>query len=325
MENILMSEEMVNEKSAKRSRHSLTLQNNIPLVGLAAVLLLFAIITKGKSLGPANLLLIFQQSLVLLICSTGVFFVMTMGGLDFSQGAIIGVASIAFIVAGQQHLFLGILAGCAVGLGIGLINGVIHVKGKVGSFIVTICSMLAFRGVCALLTTKAPYSAPTYIYLINSWTIYLPIVIGVLAVGWIISSGTKLGRQIRAIGSGEVAARYSGIKVGRIKMFAFAFAGLLAGLAATVNVFRVGSITASAGALTETNVMIALVLGGLPVTGGAKTSFLSVLSGVFILSILNNGLALMQIEPNVQQFIRGIIFLAIVAITTDRKSTGIIK
>ena len=262
---------------------------------------------------------------MLLICATGVFFVMSMGSLDFSQGAIIGVASIAVILAGQEHIALGLIAGIIVGTVIGLINGILHAHFKIGSFIVTICTMLAFRGLCAFLTTDAPYSAPIYMYMMDADKFAIPIVALVLFGGVLVSRYTEIGQYVRMIGAGETAARFSGIKIEKIKIISFAAAGALAGLASTINVIRVGSITASAGNLAETNVMIALVLGGLPVSGGAKTKFSSVILGVFMLSILNNGLVLLQIEPNLQQLIRGVIFLVIVAVTTDRKSLAVIK
>lgn len=294
-------------------------------IGIVILLAFFGIVTGFKSLTVGNLLLILQQSYVLLICATGVFFVMSMGSLDFSQGAIIGVASIAVILAGQEHIALGLIAGIIVGTVIGLINGILHAHFKIGSFIVTICTMLAFRGLCAFLTTDAPYSAPIYMYMMDADKFAIPIVALVLFGGVLVSRYTEIGQYVRMIGAGETAARFSGIKIEKIKIISFAAAGALAGLASTINVIRVGSITASAGNLAETNVMIALVLGGLPVSGGAKTKFSSVILGVFMLSILNNGLVLLQIEPNLQQLIRGVIFLVIVAVTTDRKSLAVIK
>lgn len=294
-------------------------------IGIVILLAFFGIVTGFKSLTVGNLLLILQQSYVLLICATGVFFVMSMGSLDFSQGAIIGVASIAVILAGQEHIALGLIAGIIVGTVIGLINGILHAHFKIGSFIVTICTMLAFRGLCAFLTTDAPYSAPIYMYMMDADKFAIPIVVLVLFGGVLVSRYTEIGQYVRMIGAGETAARFSGIKIEKIKIISFAAAGALAGLASTINVIRVGSITASAGNLAETNVMIALVLGGLPVSGGAKTKFSSVILGVFMLSILNNGLVLLQIEPNLQQLIRGVIFLVIVAVTTDRKSLAVIK
>ena len=294
-------------------------------IGIVILLAFFGIVTGFKSLTVGNLLLILQQSYVLLICATGVFFVMSMGSLDFSQGAIIGVASIAVILAGQEHIALGLIAGIIVGTVIGLINGILHAHFKIGSFIVTICTMLAFRGLCAFLTTDAPYSAPIYMYMMDADKFAIPIVALVLFGGVLVSRYTEIGQYVRMIGAGETAARFSGIKIEKIKIISFAAAGALAGLASTINVIRVGSSTASAGNLAETNVMIALVLGGLPVSGGAKTKFSSVILGVFMLSILNNGLVLLQIEPNLQQLIRGVIFLVIVAVTTDRKSLAVIK
>jgi ribose transport system permease protein len=299
--------------------------NAFSVIGIAILLILFGALTKFSSLAPSNIALIIQQSYVLLICATGVYFVMSMGGLDFSQGSIVGISSIVVILAGQTNLIAGLIAGTLVGACIGLLNGFLHVRFKIGSFIVTICTELIFRGACAYLTTDSPYSAPIYMYMLDIDAIAIPIVAAIVIIGWIVADYTKLGKYVRMIGSGETATRYSGVNIEKTKMLVFAMAGMLAGLAATINVLRVGSITASAGTLTETNVMIALVLGGLPVSGGANTKFSSVVLGVLMLSILNNGLVLLKVEPAMQQLIKGVIFLVIVAITTDRKSMAVIK
>lgn len=300
-------------------------QNFMPFIGLLTMMLLFGLITGFRSLSAHNLKLILEQSYVWLICATGVFFIMTMGGLDFSQGSAIGVASIVVATVAESSLILGIVLGIVVGAVIGAVNGVLHVKAKIGSFIVTICTMLIFRGVCAFLTTEAPVSAPIYMLGLNKWYICVPMVLVVVALGLFAFTQTKFGRNIRAIGAGETAARFSGIKVEKTKFLVFVLAGALAGFAATINTIRVGSITASAGSLLETNLMIALVLGGMPVSGGSKTKFSSVIAGVFMLAVLNNGLVMLQIDPNIQQLIKGIVFLTIVALTMDRKSAVVIK
>jgi ribose transport system permease protein len=261
----------------------------------------------------------------MLICASGVFFIMTMGGIDFSQGSIIGVASIAIAYFAKINLILAIVIGIVVGVLIGGLNGILHVKARISSFIVTICTMFIFRGVCAFLTTSKPMTAPMYMYSLNTGKFLIPITAIVLIVSGVVFRKTAFGRYLKAIGAGEVAARFSGIKVEKMKIIVFMIAGLLTGLAATINTVRVGSITASSGSLLETNIMISLVLGGMPVSGGAKNRFSSVIVGVLLLSLLNNGLAMLQIDPNVQQLIKGAIFLVIVSINADRDSILTIK
>lgn len=297
----------------------------LPYFGLLILILILGTLTNFTSVSPRNLRLIFQQSYVLIICSVGVFFVMTMGSLDFSQGSIIGVASIAIAFLAQFNLILAVIVGIVIGAVVGSINGFLFARFKVSSFIVTICTMFIFRGVCAFLTTEKPMSAPIYIYSLDQLYIIVPVVAVILGSAWFLFSATPFGRKIKAIGAGETAARFSGIRVANTKFFVYMLAGALAGFAATINTIRVGSITATSGTLLETNIMIALVLGGMPVTGGSKNKFSSVIVGALLFAILNNGLALLQIAPNIQQLIRGVVFLAIVVATTDRNVAIVVK
>ena len=293
--------------------------------GLVLIVVMFSILTHGDLLKENNIKLILDQMIVLMLSCIGVFFVMTLGGLDFSQGSILGLSSIAVAYFSQTSIVLGVIAGIVVGALIGFLNGILHVKLKVLSFIVTICTMFIFRGVCAFLTTTAPIKASYDIFDYDELSFKLPIILLILLVtAWVVRY-SKFFKQCKAIGAGEKAAKFAGVKVKKIKVIVFTLAGLMAGFAAFFNVIKVGSITATSGSLLETNVMIALVLGGLQVSGGSKVKFSSVIIGCLIFSIMGNGLVLLQVLPNVQQLIRGLIFLVVVALTINRKSASIIK
>ena len=133
------------EELKKLSKISLV-RSLLPIIGLVVVFTVFNILTKGRMLG--NLSLVMSQIYVTMISATGVFFIMTMGGLDFSQGSILGMASIVVcMVSKKANVPLAVLAGVATGAGIGAINGFFYVNRKIKSFIVTICTMSLFRGI----------------------------------------------------------------------------------------------------------------------------------------------------------------------------------
>ena len=309
-------------KSSALQRYGSTL---FPLAGRAVMLIVFSVLTRGRIITGKNLLLILNQAYVLLIAATGVFFIMTIGGLDFSQGSIVGVAGIVIATVAHVSLPLAIVCGILTGGAIGLLNGSMNVFLKIPSFIVTICTMFLFRGVCKYLTTTAPVSAPLAIMKYDILAVKLPVTLAVIAVGYILYRHTALGIKIKAIGSGETGARFSGIRVDKIKLLIFTAAGCLTGLAAFINLLKVGSITATGGNLIETNILIALVLGGMPINGGAKARFATVIVGCLLYAVMNNGLVMLKLEPSVQQLIQGVIFLVVVAVTTDRKSGNAIK
>ncbi|WOC33210.1 MULTISPECIES: ABC transporter permease [Caproicibacterium] len=297
----------------------------LPVLGLVIVVALFSILTQGRLIQPFNLQLLLSQTYVLMISSIGVFMIMTMGCLDFSQGSMMAIASIVICYLSKISLPLAVVGGILTGAAIGAINGFFLVKSKIASFIVTICTMFLFRGLCAYLTTNSPVYAANDIYLYNTPQVELTLTILALAVGFALFRFTPLGSNLKAIGAGETGARFAGVKVGKTKMLVFVAAGAITGFASLINVFKVGSVTSTGGNMMETQILIALVLGGMPISGGAKVSFLNIIVGVLTYYILATGLVMLGLTTEMQQLIEGIVFLIVVAIFSDRKSIQVIK
>ena len=297
----------------------------LPLIGFVVILVTMHLMTGGKILTPKKLRLLLSQVYYPTIVATGVFFVMTLGSIDFTEGSTLGVASIVVSVLSFHSIPLAILGGILTGAAIGAINGFFHVKFKLQSFIVTICTMYLFRGVCAFFTTESAVPASQAIKALDQDWLKITITVAVLVVAFFLFRFTRIGNDVKAVGAGETAARFSGVKVNRVKFMAFVCAGALTGLAAFVNVIKVGSITATAGNQLETQILISLVLGGLPITGGAKVRFSNVIVGTLMYSVLNSGLSILGYEPQIQQLIKGIVFLVFVALTIDRKALKVIK
>ncbi|MCD7842089.1 MAG: ABC transporter permease [Lachnospiraceae bacterium] len=297
----------------------------LPIAGFVVICVIFAILTDGRLFRPKNLTLLLSQSYMLLISSIGVFMIMTMGGLDFSQGSMLGVCSIVICYLSHYNIVLAIIGGVVTGGLIGLINGYFNVKRKITSFIVTICTMYLFRDVVAYATTTSPVYAVSDISKYNTLPFMLTFTVIIFAVTFFVITFTGLGSRLKAIGAGETAARYAGIRVERTKMLIFMTAGCITGLAAFVNSVKVGSVTSTAGNQLETQIMIALVLGGMPVNGGAKVKFYNIILGVMTHKILSSGLVMLMISTQMQQLILGIIFLVEVALFSDRKTGMIVK
>ena len=297
----------------------------LPFIGLVIIVIVMNILTEGKILTPKRMRLLLSQVYYPAIVATGVFFVMTLGSIDFTEGSTLGVASIVVSMLSFKSIPLAIIGGILTGAAIGAVNGFFHVKFKLPSFIVTICTMYLFRGVCAYMTTETAVPASAAIKALDNNTLKICITVAVLAIAWFLFSCTRIGNDVKAIGSGKTAARFSGVRVDLVKFLVFVAAGALTGLAAFVNVIKVGSITATAGNQLETQILISLVLGGLPITGGAKVRFSNVIVGTLMYTVLNNGLVMMGYESATQQLIKGVIFLIFVALTIDRKALKVIK
>ena len=321
---------MANRHDKEPSKLSLFLNSDLfkgllPFIGLVVILVVMYYLTNGRIFQPKRMRLLLSQVYYPMIVATGVFFIMTLGSIDFTEGSTLGVASIVISMLSFYSIPLAIIGGILTGAAIGAINGFFHVKFKLQSFIVTICTMYLFRGVCAYMTTETAIPASAAIKALDNDALKISITVAVLLVAFFLFKFTRIGNDVKAVGSGETAAVFSGVKTDKVKFLTFVAAGALTGLAAFVNVIKVGSITATAGNQLETQILISLVLGGLPITGGAKVRFSNIIVGTLMYTVLNNGLVMLGFESATQQLIKGIVFLIFVALTIDRKALKVIK
>ena len=251
----------------------------LPVVGLVVIFLLFNFLTGFRMMG--NMSLAFSSVYVTMISAMGVFFIMTMGGLDFSQGSILGISSIVVCVVSKYSIPLAILAGIASGAIIGAINGYFYVFRKIKSVIVTICTMFLFRGFIKYLTTNAPVAGSAKLINYDTTAFKVICTIVILVIGFVAFRFTKFGTYLKAIGAG--------------------------------------------GNQLETQILIALVLGGMPISGGAKVRFENIIVGSLLYVVLNSGLTMMGFTTQMMQLIQGIVFLIFVAVFADRESIQVIK
>ena len=323
MENQVKTSTENKEQQLKKLSKMTMIRSLLPIAGLIIIFLMFNALTNFRMMN--NLPLVLSQVYVTMISATGVFFIMTMGGLDFSQGSILGIASIVVCMVSKTSIPLAIVAGIAVGAAIGAINGYFYVYRKIKSFIVTICTMFLFRGFIKYMTTNAPVSGSATLINYDSTGFKVACTVVVLVIGFIAFRYTKFGTYLKAIGAGEKAAMFSGIRTDRMKFLMYVLAGALTGFAAFINVIKVGSVTSSGGNQLETQILIALVLGGMPISGGAKVRFENIVVGSLLYVVLNSGLTMMGFSTQMMQLIQGVVFLIFVAVFADRESLTVIK
>lgn len=317
---VLTSKEGIFQKGDLAS----TLRTILPVIGLVVIFLLFNFLTGGAMVTRFSLII--NQVFPIIISAMGVFFIMTMGGLDFSQGSILGIASIVICyVSKVAPIPVAVLAGVLAGATIGAINGFFYVNRKIKSFIVTICTMFLFRGLIKYLTTNSPVAGNANLIYLDTLGFKLTITIGLLLIGFVVFRFTRFGTDLKAIGAGEKAAKFAGIRTNRTKFLIYVLSGAITGIAAFLSVIHIGSVTSSGGNQLETQILIALVLGGMPIAGGAKVNFLNIIVGSFLYVILNSGLNMMGFTTQMNQLIQGIVFLVFVFLFADRDSNEVVK
>ena len=285
-------------------------------------LILFIVlsVSSGPFFTRVNLLdILDQQSSTLIIAAAGTL-VLVAGGLDLSVGAIYALAG---VTAAHLALFtspvVAVVAGIAVGLGVGLVNGVIVTAFRINALIATLAMSFVVSGLASLVTAGnlvIDYSHPGFADLARSsfltvntstWTMLAVVV----ALG-VVLSRTTAGRYIYASGSNAEAARLSGVRVQRIKLITFVLSGGAAALGGVIDASRVLSAQASNGETTLTfTVLAGIVVGGTSILGGEGAMWRTVV-GVLFIALIGNGFDLLGLNPLYEQIaLGGILLIAV--------------
>lgn len=298
------------------------IKNFIANYGIIFVLIvLFAIfsLTSSSFLTPENVFNILRQVSIVGIIAVGSTFVMLTAGIDLSVGSIIAVASVG--AAKLMLLHVPSAAACLVMLVIctfiGSINAFFINELKIPPLITTLGTMTSLRGLAYIITGGLPVFGfdPKFAKLGQGyvWIIPIPVIImiAVFILGILFLSKTRYGRYIFGVGGNEEASRLSGINIKRIKYLVYSVGGFLSGLAGIVLLSRINSGQPKAGQGYEMDVITAVVLGGVSISGGeGRLGFVVV--GVLIMGVLTNGMIMMNVNDYVQQLIKGLVLLAAV-------------
>jgi ribose transport system permease protein len=302
----------------------------------ALVVLILVIVFSASSdafLSLRNLTAVASQTSILLLASTGATFVVLMGSIDLSVGAIVLLVG-AVVVTAINGLGLTLSAtavGVLLGTLLGLANGVVFARGTIPSFVVTLGSLSVFSGAALqLLQGRAlQYDSPAFDELaIGQALPHFPNVALIAIILWaimaVVGFKTRFGRYMYIIGGGEAVARTSGLAVVRYKIYAFMLSGALAGIAGTLAVARVGAAGPTLGTDLLLNSLAAIVVGGTSLSGGVGGVHRTLL-GVLIITILDDGLNLLGVNQYLQMVIKGAVVVAAVLVSQDRSKVMIVK
>lgn len=285
--------------------------------------IIFSVTTGGLFLRWNNLQNLILQSAITMVAAVGTAFVMAHNNLDFSLGGACALSCVlSYLIVGNNLVLFFIL--CIVfGVICGLFSAVLHVKGEVPAFIAGMCLMFAGRGLAQSVAASNTMMLTQAAQLNNMW-FFIVVLVVVVVIGYILFNYTKIGKYQKLIGTNPKAAQLSGISVGKYKTIAFIISGVTIGLASCLTVIRSPSIVGSTGTNLETNVLLALSLGGMSMTGGSASRMRSAVIGTLIFFILNNGLTLWGLDPNYVDIVKAIFFLFTVTISIDRSQYEVI-
>jgi len=292
----------------------------------AGLLLLFGH-ASDSFLSSATLGSVANRIPALLLAATGMTLLMVTGGIDLSVGSVLGlcgaVTGVLMADAGWG-LLAALAASVLLGATLGAVNGVVSVKLRLPSFIVTLGMLEIARGLAFLAT----HSQTKYIgAAIEGVGAPLPglvvspaflVAVAVVIAGQVLLSYTVLGRQLVAVGANLEAATIAGIPVDRPRIVAHVLVGALTGLAAVFNGSRLGSADPNAGVGFELAVIAAVVVGGTSLMGGRGSVAKSFL-GVLIVATLEAGLVQLGASEPVKRVVTGAVIVAAVLADSWRR------
>lgn len=302
-----------------KKKIKISIENIIPIIAFAAIVIYFEIASSGKMLKVDNLLNILNQTMVVIVAGTGVMFVVAQGSIDLSVGvnlALSGVLAMQVVRAtGYDSLLIPMTL--AIGIMIGLFNGFIVSKCKVPSFMVTLSLLVGLRGLVNYIQSIFSIAVlPASLKILNNNQVKIPVFLIIVALMVYIFEYTKIGKFSRAIGENETTAKFTGIPIVRMKILVFALSGLMAGVSSIFSMESLGGTSTTMGVFFEMNVMMAIYLGGVLVTGGSSAKMYKLVLGAFTITLIGNGLALIgKSSSQISQLVQGLILLVILFAT----------
>ena len=284
-------------------------------------------IANPRFITATNLLIMLRQVAVWGIASVGMTFVILLGDIDLSTGSVITFVNVLcsyLMVNMGVPMAAAIIITLAASTLIGLLNGFMVSTIGIPALIATFATQTAFSGIALIICDGQPINGFTEAFKVfgqgKIGPVPVPVIIMILcfALGAFILNKTYFGRYFYAVGGNIEAARLSGIRTGRVKYLVFALSGFFAGLAGLVLLSRVNSGMGNAGLGYEFKVITCVVLGGVSVAGGSGRMS-GVIAGTFIISALNNGMVLINLNSWIQNIVLGIVLVLAVGFDCYQK------
>ena len=286
------------------------------------IILIIALSIKDRNFFTLrSLTSILDHTTTIGIMAAGMTVLLISGSFDLSVGSAMAFTGIIIIMLQPYGLFISILGGVMAGTMIGVINGLLVVKGRINAFIATLGTMVIFRGLGLALTGSSPIKGTIEAYKvighgqffgINYSVLYL--IATYLIVRYMLRY-TKFGRSDYAIGGNVISARLAGINVNLLTFLYFVFCSFTAAISGVILSSRVNTANAIFGDGTNLTVIAAAVLGGTSLFGG-KGSVIGTIQGVLILGLIERAMVVFNVDTNYQLLVRGLIILIVVVTDT---------
>lgn len=298
-----------------------------PTLGLLALLLVMwvlAWILVPKFGSVDNIRNVLRQASDLGVAAIGILFVLLIGGIDLSVGALYGLSSVVLVTVMIQTGSLPLALAAALGAGVlfGLLNGILVQWMRIPAFITTLGGFYIAFALAQMISAGSMLSMPAddvFVGLQTGLILGIPylviLAVVVAAIAWVVLNHTTFGRSVVAVGYNRVTAGLSGVRVPRIVISSFAICSGLAALAAVMLTSRVQIGVPTLGGFNATfETITAAVVGGTSLFGGRGT-VVGVIIGAIIIRTINNCIILLNIPSQLYQAVMGAII--VIALVVD--------
>lgn len=299
--------------------------------GLIVTFILFLIFSGSRL--SYNMATVLQSASAYSIIALGAVFVYSMGYMDVSVGQQVGVYAILMIMITNAlggsafGVVIGFLVILALALLCGAFNGAVAVWLKLPSIVTSLFLMFFFTGAQLLLMESTGTNSisiqatikPADRNMYNVMLVFAIIVVAIVVTYFFKYS--KLGKYTRGIGANEVTTAQCGVNTTKWKVIAYMAFGACVAVGSFIMLTRTGSAGKGTGSGYAMDIMICLILGGMPLSGGMKSKVSSALVGTFTYVLLTNDLTTMGVDLNLINFVKAVIFIAIIMVTCRKRDT----
>lgn len=299
--------------------------NLTPLFGLAVLFAAFLIIGTVQdiniSYGMKNII---NQSVVVAVVATGAIFIYTLGSFDISLGASVAVSALlgGMVYNKTENIWIMALVCIGVAVFVGLFNSLLASVFNLPVFVTTIAMLSVLNALVLVLIkingTGSEIAVPSAaVKPMNNTPFKIAVLLLFVLLCVVIFSFTKIGRMQKFQGGNPVCAKLSGVSEKKMAVIAFALSGIGVGLGAFLSIIYAPTLTKNTASSVGMDVIIAIVFGGMPVSGGARSKIYAAVIGAFSMTLLSQIMVMFNLNSGIGQMVKAAIFILVVFLATS--------
>lgn len=324
---------MDTEKILKKEQRKQKIYSIAPFFGLLALAILFLVCALMQDLNITySMKNILNQSVVVAIVATGAIFIYTLGSFDISLGASCCVSALlgGMVYNKTESIWIMFFTCIGIAVFIALINSCLASVFNLPVFVTTVAMLSVLNAIILMLInlngTGSQITIPAEaVKSLNTpvFKLFVLVIFGAICV--FVFNFTKIGRKEKFLGGNPICARLSGIENKKMAIIAFVMSGIGVGLGAFLSITYAPTLTKNTASSVGMDVIISIVFGGMPVSGGARSKIYAAVIGAFSMTLLNQIMLMFNFNSGIGQMVKAVIFIFVVSLAmSDNKNENLL-